>query len=277
MEKIYLTESFISKKYSYDRFAKIQNDILNSKDSEIKIVLDIKNRLGFTFVFLVACLPFLAKNKHIVINCNDKCFSLFKKLNVIPDDVEYHPKENYVPYILDKTNRISEANDIFNTVTEITKEAPVKMSSELSSLFISKAGEMFNNALEHSHGTVLGCKYFKNQKNTYCFSCYDTGIGIPNNVIKANPEITTTLDAFKWAMVDGNSTVVGGIPRGLGLGLLKSFAKANDGIIRICSGNILYIFGCKDGEKYYVLNNTFKGTLFEMDIVADNDHKYILK
>ena len=58
-----MTESFISKKYSYDRFAKIQNDILNSKDSEIKIVLDIKNRLGFTFVFLVVLFHLLCKRE----------------------------------------------------------------------------------------------------------------------------------------------------------------------------------------------------------------------
>ena len=276
MKTICVTESFISQKSSYDRFAKLQNEILDFKGS-IKIVLDIKNRLGFTFVFLAACIPFLTSDEKVTINCNEKCFSLFKKINVIPNCVEYSPDEDYAPYLLDKTSRITEDEDIFKTVTEITKEAPVEMSSELSAIFISKAGEMFNNALEHSQGIVLGCKYFKNQKNTYCFSCYDTGVGIPNKVMKVNSKISTSLDAFKWAMVDGNSTAGDDIPRGLGLGLLKSFAKANDGIIRICSGNILYIFGCKDGEKYYELNNSFVGTLFEMDIIADNDHKYILK
>ena len=66
MKTICVTESFISQKSSYDRFAKLQNEILDFKGS-IKIVLDIKNRLGFTFVFLAACIPFLTSDKKVTI------------------------------------------------------------------------------------------------------------------------------------------------------------------------------------------------------------------
>lgn len=172
---------------------------------------------------------------------------------------------------------ITEDAHIFRTVTEIPNEAPVKMSPKLASIFISRAGEMYNNAIEHSKGNVLGAKYFRNQKNTYCFACYDDGIGIPNNVMSTREEITSQLDAFRWAMIDGNSTACDGIPRGLGLGLLKSFVRANEGVIRISSGNVLYTYKKDNTENYYELKNHFYGTLFEMDIIADNNREYILK
>ena len=78
-------------------------------------------------------------------------------------------------------------------------------------------------------------------------------------------------------MISGNSTVTGDIPRGLGMTLLQSFAKANEGSIRICSGNVLYIYSPKTDEKYYVLDHAFCGTLFEMDIIADDDRIYIIR
>ena len=57
--------------------------------------------------------------------------------------------------------------------------------------------------------------------------------------------------------------------------MLKNFANANEGTIRISSGNVLYIYK-NSQENYYELNHTFVGTLFEMDIIADNDRRYIL-
>lgn len=189
----------------------------------------------------------------------------------------YYSKHDYAPVFMKCANQIIKDFDVFRTVTEITRNAPIRMNQKLSAIFISKVGEMFNNALEHSDGTVLGAKYFKFQKNTYCFSCCDTGVGIPNKVMASNEDITDSVEAFKWAMKDGNSTAFGGVPRGLGLGLLKNFAKANAGTIRICSGNVLYIYNQNQIEKYQRLKYAFQGTLFEMDIIADNDHEYIIR
>ena len=73
-----------------------------------------------------------------------------------------------------------------------------------------------------------------------------------------------------------NNSVDDTIPRGLGLELLRSFAKLNQGAIRICSDNVLYI-NDHNGDKYHLMEEKFIGTLFEMDIIADNDHRYIIK
>lgn len=276
MEEIHITDSYISKRLSFERFANLQQKIEFGEDNEILLMLDIKERLGLTFVFLFSTLPFFAKkhNKKIKVMMNEKTFILFKKIGFFENEV-YITDFDYSDMIVRDSNRISQDIDVFKTVTEITKEAPVIMSDALSSLFISKAGEMYNNAIEHSGGEVFGAKFFKYQKNTYCFSCYDNGIGIPQKVKNLKTEIVSDVDAFNWAMKRGNSTVMDGIPRGLGLDLLNSFVKANDGRIRICTGNVLYNFNSKGGH-IEELNSVFKGTLFEMDIIADNDHKYIL-
>ena len=277
MKHFNISDSFTAQKPSYDRFAKIQTEIARCQDRDVEINIDIKNRFGYTFVFLFSTLPYVAKkySKNLKFFCNEKSFALFKKLGFIPKNLKYQSGTDYKCILEQSAVVISKKQDIFELVTEITHEAPVEMSEELSILFISKAGEMYNNAIEHSQGTIIGSKYFKNQKGVYCFSCYDTGVGIPAKVMAAQPTIVTPIEAFKWAIVPGNSTVLGDIPRGLGLGLLKSFANANEGTIRICSGNVLYIYK-NSQEFYYELNHTFDGTLFEMDIIADNDRQYIL-
>lgn len=277
MKNIFISDSFTTRKLSYERFAILQNQIINSAESDIHIDVDIQNRLGYTFVFMFSTLPYLAQdyNKRLTISCNVKSFDLFKKLNFISKDIQYQGGVDYSSIMKEMSRVIKEKRDVFDLVTEITGEAPVEMSEDLSVLFISIAGEMYNNATEHSHGTVIGSKYFKNQKGVYCFSCYDTGVGIPGKVMSAKPEITKAIEAFRWAMARGHSTASGNIPRGLGLELLRNFAQLNDGTIRICSGNIFYTYKSSK-ETYYELRQPFCGTLFEMDIVADNNRKYIL-
>jgi hypothetical protein len=131
--------------------------------------------------------------------------------------------------------------------------------------------------MEHSDAKhLIGGRYFKPNRK-YCFTCYDTGIGITGKVKKYYPEMTDK-EAIQWALMPGNSTALDKEtkPRGQGLGLLKSFVKENHGTIRICTGNILYTYSAPLGkdiqEKYECLTNTFLGTLFEMDIYADDKY-----
>lgn len=278
MFSLTINDPFVAQRASYEEFAKIQN-IITACNDDIRLLLNTENRLGYSFVFLFATLPYLAEkhNKVLEFYCNSKNYNLFKKLGFLKDCNEYRPNFDYSNELKKSVELVKGTKDIVRTVTEISIEAPVKMSPKLESIFVSKAGEMYNNAIEHSYGDVFGAKYFRNQKNTYCFSCYDNGIGIPDSVMKSQNEITNQIDAFKWAMTDGNSTASTVIPRGLGLGLLKAFARANEGVIRISSGNVLYIYKRNDIEQYYFLKEKFIGTLFEMDIIADNNRRYIIK
>lgn len=287
MKRIEITQSLIMSVSLYNKTAKIHQDIRTADDDTIEIVVDVNGRVGLTFLFFLSTLPFIGQKygKTLIIRCNQRLISLLKKVGFIDklsNDIELISNETDItPFLKSNTKIIKTPENIFSLVTAITKEAPVEMSDELSALFISKVGEMFNNATEHSLADyVIGAKYFRNQKNTYCFSCYDTGVGIPQKVIDAVDSSFTHKEAFGWAIQKGNSTANRNekiIPRGLGLDLLHSFAKANDGAIRICSGRVLYIYNKKSVETYHELEVPFEGTLYEMDIIADNNHKYILR
>ena len=265
---------------SLEQIASLQKGILDS-NGKYEISFDIEQRIGLTFLFCLTTLPLYAEcnNKKISITCNSKILDLLYKSDYIDDRIT-DTDLDIAPLLNKKNIRISSQNDVFQLVSKITKEAPVEMSDELFSLFASKIGEMYNNAIEHSESQyIVGAKYFKNQKNIYCFSCYDFGVGIAQKVINAVPEINDSKAAFEWAMKAGNSTKVNAssnIPRGLGLGLLKDFAKANNGSIRMCCNDVYYEF--KNGKDNIVkINSCLAGTLFEMDIIADNNHKYIIR
>ncbi len=280
--RINWNQSLITAKPSFEKFAELQEKILYADEHEIELSINIESRLGLSFLFCLSTLPALAhsRDKEIQIFCNSKSKMLFDRNGYISGkDVE--ADTNIAPQLYRKSRIISNVNSIYNLVTEITKDAPVRMSDGLAAIFTSRIGEMYNNSIEHSEAQyVIGGKYYKNQKNKYCFACYDTGIGIPNKVKRYLGSNITDLEAFKWAMIRGNSTAnCSGrtlVPRGLGLGLLQSFAKANNGAIRICSGCVLYTYTPQKGDRYFELQHEFKGTLFEMDIIADDLHQYVL-
>ena len=284
MEIITLDCSLTSTKPSYSRFAGIQQKIITSSETSILVDVNIETRLGLSFLFCISTLPLLAQScgKDIQIFCNKKSKQLFYNGGYISEDIFNQESIDIAPSLRDSARVITNVNDVLTLVTEIKKDAPVEMSEKVAEIFTSRVGEMYNNSIEHSGGEyVIGGKYFKNQKNTYCFACYDTGIGIPQKVISNINTSFTDSEALQWALKRGNSTANQStgmfVPRGLGLDMLRGFAKANDGTIRICSGKTLYIYNNKKGEQYFELNNSFAGTLFEMDIIADNQHIYVLK
>ncbi|WOC31651.1 MULTISPECIES: ATP-binding protein [Caproicibacterium] len=260
MKTINLQMSLISTKPSYDRFAKLQQEILTSPEHEIELHIDIEKRLGLSFLFCISTLPTLAEchGKTVHIICNNRSQLLFYKSGYIPNLNGIQDHVDIAPYLQKNSRIIKGVKDIYTLVKEITMDAPVEMSDDLAALFTSKVGEMYNNSLEHSEGKwVIGGKFFKNQKYKYCFACYDTGIGIPQKIIQNVDTNLTEIQAFKWAMKRGNSTANKGkgslIPRGLGLDLLQGFAKANEGAIRICSNKVFYTYNQRNKSQYFEL------------------------
>lgn len=272
MDEYILTESLCKGKVAFDRIARLQNYILDCEHEDIIIRIHSPGRVGLTFVFLLASLHLLAKgnNKKLQLYLNKKIYSRFHQMisGGEINDPGFH-------WIRNK-------NDIIKLVTKITNQAPVELDDRVSEILVSKIGEMFINAQDHaSANNIVGGKYFKHAQR-FCFTCYDDGVGLSNNVKRffANigQEMPDDIAALRWAMKDGNTTKMldSDIPRGVGLTTLLNFAKSNDGAVRICSGHALYIFNTS-GEHYYKLENEFKGTLFEMDIITDNKHCYILQ
>lgn len=278
MQRIRFDVSLSQGATAFSRIAQMQLVIQENPNTELEFFIKNKQRLGKTFAFLIACLPLLAEtqNKKLKLVVDDKIYETFDSMDV----VKFYSNKGVTPSSTAGFRRIRKDEDIIKLVTDITKSAPVEFSDELAGIMVTKFSEMFNNALEHGNSNcVLGGKYSKNS-NTFCFCCYDSGEGIPAIVNKylasKNQRLLKDAAAIKWAMEPGNSTggKRGGV-RGLGLDILYQFAKLNDGVIRICSGRTYCRW--KNGEmSSYELTEKFQGTLFEMDIIADNNHRYII-
>ena len=284
MKIIEFSEPLCKGATAFDRIAFLQEKIRESDDSEIVIRMENVGRTGLTFVFLIGCLPLYAEkfNKKLRILVTPKIYRLLSRINVI--DYYQPPTSASDSYSIDQNNllkqpafkKIQTATDIIAFVNTIQMEAPIQLTEEAQELLTSRIGEVYMNALEHSSANiVIGGKYFKFQKNKYCFSCYDDGIGIPmkvNGFFKDNGvNMISDKEAIEWALQKGHSTSENDvIPRGVGLDLLRSFAKSNKAAIRICSGSALYSLTSSGKEGYLSLNHSFDGTLFEMDLFSDS-------
>ena len=284
MKIIEFSEPLCKGATAFDRIAFLQEKIRESDDSEIVIHMENGGRTGLTFVFLIGCLPLYAEkfNKKLRILVTPKIYRLLSRINVI--DYYQPPTLASDSYSIDQNNllkqpafkKIQTATDIIAFVNTIQMEAPIQLTEEAQELLTSRIGEVYMNALEHSSANiVIGGKYFKFQKNKYCFSCYDDGIGIPmkvNGFFKDNGvNMISDKEAIEWALQKGHSTSENDvIPRGVGLDLLRSFAKSNKAAIRICSGSTLYSLTSSGKEGYLSLNHSFDGTLFEMDLFSDS-------
>ena len=261
----------------FDSVADIQNKICLAEETEIKISLPnedlLRNRTG---LFLLACLSAFGtqEEKNIVLNCN------------------------FPSYIWDESNfasifqllRLPTGNDVIQLVSEnISKRITLQMTEKLKDILVSLIGEVYNNAYEHSGSKyIIGNCYNEtndnNDNSSMCFYCYDTGIGIIENVRRfLKREYPNLFHAYgkqnekllKLALQRGFTTKQQ--PRGVGINLLLEFAKVNSGYVRICNENVLFEQNTEGKITYKKLNNNFCGLFFEMHIMEDPDAIYKLK
>lgn len=99
--------------------------------------------------------------------------------------------------------------------------------------------ELYMNVYDHSGSWGLAMIHARPEYGTF-MCCSDIGMGIRESV-NASPNIKrnfdTDYDAIKWAVVEGNSSKVGG--NGLGLNIVEDFVSSRKGIIEIRSGECL--------------------------------------
>lgn len=272
-----------SYRFSYDAFDKIvqvQNQIFSCNNKEIVVNIIDTTYITPAFIVLIATFPGLRGHldKKVVLRYdkkNKRMVNTLKKQGVF----QYYQMSGYktdsstIP--LCKITSLPQSQKLVKRILDV---APVKLSDKAKDTIFSKLYEVFINAETHGkndigtfcHGT------FNAHNKKFVFSIYDFGIGIQasvNNYLKQN---LTTLKAMKWALMEGNSTLVSDYPRGAGFTLLERFAKLNNGEIWICSDDVICCM--KMGKRnYYHLKYRIEGTLFIMNIQTDNEYTYIMK
>jgi hypothetical protein len=279
VETIKFDEKLSNGRIAYERFAALQNRIREAADQDVDLIILSAGRIGGTFLFLCACLPITAQSfgKNL------------PKIHMRQRTLEKMTESGFLSSGERKTKVIPLSKDqpTLPCAEEIVDEIPVKFSPRLCEDIISRVGEILNNATEHSGAEWVYAGRYHKARRKYCFACYDPGVGIPNKVReylrqKGNASQITDKMALKWAIESGNSTVVHKTsPRGAGLSLLREFVRLNHGSMRICTGTVLYSYVYKEktgncDDTFEALKQSFVGTLFEMDFVAD-DRRYRYK
>jgi hypothetical protein len=154
----------------------------------------------------------------------------------------------------------------------------IKVSERLGAAVASRVGEAYLNVFEHSRSPVglFSCGQHFPNKHLLKLTLVDFGVGIPSNVRlhllktqKIPPDQLPGRACMEWAFQRGTSTQPGG--RGLGLDLLSSFVRVNDGRLEIFSheGHAIVT---KAGVQFSSIERYFEGTL--VNILLRCDEKY---
>ncbi|MEK5278740.1 MULTISPECIES: ATP-binding protein [Paenibacillus] len=189
--------------------------------------------------------------------------------------VPYSPWEgNSVPYREDTTQ-------VAESYLEYLKNrwlgrGWLNVSPALKNLIVGNVFEIFINSFDHGHSPVglITCGQRYPSFSQLKLTLVDFGEGIPNSVrnYKNNENIEAS-DAMEWAFKRGNSTKIGlnDSPRGLGLDLLKSFVKMNEGQLEIFSHEG-HAFISEDEEIYDEIDSFFGGTLVNITLKTDESY-----
>lgn len=173
---------------------------------------------------------------------------------------------------------ITNIEEAQNQIGYVMQKAPVYLASAVEDIIFSKLLEIFLNSFEHSSSQypIFSCGYWRQHHSTLTFSIYDLGVGIPHNVRKFLDKDIEDTACIQMAIKDGFSTAKVNYSRGLGLGVLIDFVKLNKGTMTLCSGKGHYSVDSKANVHYNGLSSSLLGTLFTIDIKADNEHIYTI-
>ncbi len=164
----------------------------------------------------------------------------------------------------------------------ITKPDFPKLSVAAKGEIIRSIFEIYSNAVIHGDCTeVFSCGQFFPQRVPSCidFTIVDIGRTIPKNVNDFLKTDASGIDTIHWALLENNTTKPKekNIPGGLGLKIIKDFARLNRGKIQIASGNGYYQLE-KGREKFISLTHPFPGTLVNLEFnLNDQSFYYLLR
>lgn len=149
-----------------------------------------------------------------------------------------------------------------------------KMSGELKKKIAESIYEIFINAQIHSKSEyIYTCGQFFPHKKKIEFTIVDMGIGFKKPINDKFKTSLSSIQAIKWALIDGNTTKTE-VSGGLGLSLLTEFIKLNKGKFQIISDDGFY--EVEEKETYNFLDSPFPGTVVNMEFRTDDLNSYRL-
>lgn len=151
----------------------------------------------------------------------------------------------------------------------------ISISDGLRDAIVGRVSEAYSNVFEHARSEIglFTCGQFFPNRRELKLTMVDFGVGIPSNVRLhfltsqgIAPHQLQSHACMQWAFQIGTSTKPGG--RGLGLDLLASFVRVNDGRMEIFShdGHALVT---KAGVAFATRPVYFEGTLVNVSLRCD--------
>lgn len=267
---------------SYNFFASIHEDIRKREFQRIILDLTEYRYINPVYGVLIGSMPHVGRlyDCNIIIRFNPKDYKSFQFLNNL-GILEYYNKSKYKRNSIDLShisfNKYDSLENAFPTVGKILETAPVQFSDNARVTMESKLAELFANAFTHAKSEIGLCCSGYIAYNIFYFSVYDAGVGIQKNVSEYLNKEITPVDSVKWAFKQGNSTLNSKLdyPRGAGLNLFDSFARANNGIFDLVSGKA-YRKLHNSVERYYTLDKELQGTIISIGIRSDKISRYVL-
>ncbi|MBF0526107.1 MAG: ATP-binding protein [Deltaproteobacteria bacterium] len=148
----------------------------------------------------------------------------------------------------------------------------------LKNAIVERILELYVNAFEHSKTPigVFSCGQYFKQLNQLQLAMVDFGVGIPANVRgymkRIRPDLSAeklkAADCLKWAFQRMTTTRPGKSSGGVGLDLLKSFIRRNNGALMVY-GNDGYAVITAKQETYHSFYSAFEGTICLISLTCD--------
>jgi hypothetical protein len=182
---------------------------------------------------------------------------------------------NSIPYLAHPIEDVSEFAEYL--ASKWLGRGWIGVSSSLCDAIVSKVAEAYVNTFEHAESAsgVFCCGQHFPNRNRLNLSLVDFGIGIPANVrrFKQGHHFASQLTAprcLEWAFQSGTSTKPG-VGRGLGLDLLRSFIRVNQGELEVFN-NEGYAQITSTGSFFDRVNTVpFQGTLINISLRCDEN------
>lgn len=184
--------------------------------------------------------------------------------------------DNCVP-LLHQTNKAHAESVEFVDHWILGRSAMPQMNDALAKVTRKSICEVLGNVFLHAESSigaiVLGQIYPKRKMFQICVC--DSGIGLVRRVQESGRSGFSPVQAIRWSLESGNSTMHGSTPHGLGLFMLREFIKVNGGIFRIYANN-----GCFNESsgvsRDRVMSSTLPGTLVDFRFNVRDDVTYTL-